>query len=134
MRLLRKVKNERGSMTLEFIGVLPFFFLFMLLIFQGFALGYGIITAQSAVNEAAKVYAAGDTYEDAKTAAEKIIGGGKTVTMSSLSIPPEDADGKFEATLQVKVDLIFIPNQWKRINSLTVTQTADSRVMNSVFH
>ncbi|WP_034262646.1 TadE/TadG family type IV pilus assembly protein, partial [Bacillus sp. J33] len=133
MKIKHILKDQKGSISLEFIGVLPFFFMFMLLIFQGFALGYGVVTAQSAVNEAAKVYAAGDTFEEAKAAAMKVVGNSSSVSFSNLS-KSEDSEGNFEATITVKVDLLFVPDQWKSINSLNVTQKASSRVMNSVFN
>ncbi len=130
----RLLKNNKGSISLEFIGVLPFFFLFMLLVFQGFVLGYALITAQSAVNEAAKVYSEGDTLSESREAAQKIVGDSSYLTLNSLSIPSQDSDGDFEVSANVSIDLMFIPDKWKSISSITFNQSASSRVMDSEFN
>lgn len=127
-------KNNKGSISLEFIGVLPFFFLFMLLVFQGFVLGYALITAQSAVNEAAKVYSEGDTLSESREAAQKIVGNSSYLTLNSLSIPSQDSDGDFEVSANVSIDLMFIPDKWKSVSSITFNQSASSRVMDSEFN
>lgn len=128
------LKNNKGSISLEFIGVLPFFFLFMLLVFQGFVLGYALITAQSAVNEAAKVYSEGDTLSESREAAQKIVGDSSYLTLNSLSIPSQDSDGDFEVSANVSIDLMFIPDKWKSVSSITFNQSASSRVMDSEFN
>ncbi|XXM72018.1 TadE/TadG family type IV pilus assembly protein [Lysinibacillus sphaericus] len=132
--LKRLLKNNKGSISLEFIGVLPFFFLFMLLVFQGFVLGYALITSQSAVNEAAKVYAEGDTLTESKEAAQKIVGNSSYLTLNSLTIPSQDSDGDFEVRANVSIDLMFIPDKWKSISSITFNQSASSRVIDSEFN
>lgn len=132
--LKRLLKNDKGSISLEFIGVLPFFFLFMLLIFQGFVLGYALITSQSAVNEAAKVYAEGDTLTESKQAAQKIVGNSSYLTLNSLTIPSQESDGDFEVRANVSIDLMFIPDKWKSISSITFNQSASSRVIDSEFN
>ncbi|MGG3915106.1 TadE/TadG family type IV pilus assembly protein [Rossellomorea vietnamensis] len=132
--LKRLLINNKGSISLEFIGVLPFFFLFMLLVFQGFVLGYALITAQSAVNEAAKVYSEGDTLSESREAAQKIVGNSSYLTLNSLSIPSQDSDGDFEVNANVSIDLMFIPDKWKSVSSITFNQTASSRVIDSEFN
>ncbi|KSU57616.1 hypothetical protein AS034_21130 [[Bacillus] enclensis] len=132
--LKRLLKNDKGSISLEFIGVLPFFFLFMLLVFQGFVLGYALITSQSAVNEAAKVYAEGDTLTESKQAAQKIVGNSSYLTLNSLTIPSQESDGDFEVRANVSIDLMFIPDKWKSISSITFNQSASSRVIDSEFN
>jgi Flp pilus assembly protein TadG len=132
--LKRLFKNNKGSISLEFIGVLPFFFLFMLLVFQGFVLGYALITSQSAVNEAAKVYAEGDTLTESRKAAQKIVGNSSYLTLNSLTIPSQDTDGDFEVRANVSIDLMFIPDKWKSISSITFNQSASSRVIDSEFN
>lgn len=57
MRLKKIVSNEKGSVTVEFIAILPFVFLIMLICWQFLVGVYGVIISQSAANEAAKVYA-----------------------------------------------------------------------------
>lgn len=132
--LKRLLKNNKGSISLEFIGVLPFFFLFMLLVFQGFVMGYALITAQSAVNEAAKVYSEGDTLTESREAAQKIVGNSSYLTLNSLSIPSQDSDGDFIVNANVSIDLMFIPDKWKSVSSITFNQSASSRVMDSEFN
>lgn len=113
MKSMRIVTNEKGSMTVEFIGVLPLIFLIMLICWQFLVGVYGVITAQAAANEAAKVYAITRDSGEALDAARTIVnaaGGGIGYVSGSI-----DSGNYFTARVSVAVDLIFIPD-WIRKN------------------
>ena len=42
MKKFKGVRNERGSLSIEFLGILPFYFLFFLLLWQVVASGYAV--------------------------------------------------------------------------------------------
>ncbi|WP_133578877.1 TadE family protein [Aureibacillus halotolerans] len=50
--------KENGSISIEFLGILPIFLLFVALFWQFLVTGFALMTVQSAVNEAAMVYSA----------------------------------------------------------------------------
>lgn len=112
MRIMKHFKNEKGSMTLEFIGILPFLFLFLLLLWQMVALGTSILSAQSAVNEAAKVYAVSEDFSEAEQIAKDIVGTGDLMSFTSFDIPTPEANGQFEVELDVRLYLSFLPDDW----------------------
>lgn len=128
-RAKKLIKNEQGAISLEFIGILPFLFLFMLLLWQAVASGIGIVSAQSAVNEAAKVYAASHDRSEARQKAKEIIGTGDIMTYNSLSITTPDGRGNFKAVINVDLDLVFIPDGWKQKSAVPFSISTTSRVM-----
>ncbi|MCM3719805.1 pilus assembly protein [Fictibacillus phosphorivorans] len=109
----RKINNEKGAISLEFLGILPFYFFLLLLLWQAVAFGYSVITTQSAMNEAAKVVSTGGTQEDAINQASEIIGGGDLINFQSVNFSPIDTDGDFTTTINVEMGLVFIPDQWR---------------------
>lgn len=126
-----KLNNEKGSMSIEFIGILPFLFLFMLLLWQVVASGVAIISTQSAVNEAAKVYAVSQDVDEARTKAQEIVGSGDFATYTSFSIPSIDSNGSFDAQLNVNLYLAFLPDDWKDDVPIPFSITTSSRVMDN---
>ncbi|MED1794565.1 TadE/TadG family type IV pilus assembly protein [Brevibacillus nitrificans] len=106
-----KLKDERGSVTVEFIGILPFVFLILLILWQFLTGVYAVIIAQSAANEAAKVYAITGNSGEALDAAQHIVGsagGGIAYNGGESSI---SGDGSyFTARVGVSLDLFFLPD------------------------
>lgn len=113
MRLAEKRKmvfNQRGSVTVELIGLLPLVFLILMICWQFLVGVYAVITAQSAANEAAKVYAITRDYVEAMDAAQHIVsaaGGGISYQDGAIHAK---GDGYFTAEIDVAVDLVFIPS------------------------
>lgn len=112
MKIMKHFKNEKGAMSLEFIGILPFLFLFLLLLWQVVALGTSILAAQSAVNEAAKVYAVSEDFYEAEQIAKDIVGTGDLMSFTGFNIPTPEANGHFEVELDVRLYLSFLPDDW----------------------
>ncbi|UFJ39240.1 pilus assembly protein [Brevibacillus humidisoli] len=103
--------NQKGSVTVEFIGILPAVFIGMLVLWQ-FLMGvYAVIVTQSAANEAAKVYSITENESEAEQAAEKIVETvGETLTFDSLSISNTTSDGYFTVNVDVSFNLTFLPD------------------------
>ena len=73
MDFKRAVSEEEGSATLEFLGMVPLVFMVMMIAWQ-FVVGvHGVIVAQSAVNEAAKVYSITGEWTEARAAAQSTV-------------------------------------------------------------
>lgn len=116
MRFLRaRLNNEQGSITVEFIGILPFVFLILLILWQFLTGVYAVIIAQSAANEAAKVYSITKNGGEALDAARRIVetaGGGISYNGGGSSV---SADGSyFTATVGLHMELFFLPDFIKR--------------------
>ena len=111
-RWSRALQNERGSVTVEFIGILPFVFLVLLILWQFLTGVYAVIIAQSAANEAAKVYSTTGSSSEAIKAAREIVnsaGGGISYDGTNSRITSEGPN-YFVASIGVNLDLFFIPD------------------------
>ncbi|MBP3039333.1 pilus assembly protein [Bacillaceae bacterium Marseille-Q3522] len=122
-------KNEKGSASIEFLGLLPFYFLFFLLLWQVVASGYAVFSAKTAVNEAAKTFASTNSVYDAEDVAKESLGNSTVITFKKLEIIAIDSNGKFRAKLYTDHPLVFIPNQWKAQTSLPLEQEAVGTVL-----
>lgn len=111
-RWSRALQNEKGSVTVEFIGILPFVFLILLILWQFLTGVYAVIIAQSAANEAAKVYSITGNSSEARKAAREIVnsaGGGISYDGTNSRITSEGPN-YFVASIGVNLDLFFIPD------------------------
>lgn len=110
MKVKHCIGNQKGSVTVEFLGVLPLVFLVMLICWQFLMGAYAVITAQSAANEAAKVFAITGSSSQARSAARDIVnaaGGGISFHSAEIS---SGWDSYFTAKVGVNVDLVFLPD------------------------
>ncbi|SDJ01975.1 TadE/TadG family type IV pilus assembly protein [Natribacillus halophilus] len=126
--MLKHCKKERGSATIELLGVLPFIFMFFLILWQAVASGYAVMSSQSAVNEAAKVYAVTEEAHEAEDIAREVVGESSALSVQNFSITP-DGSGYFEASISVDHGLIFVPSQWRSEASVTLDHSVTSRVI-----
>lgn len=121
-------QNEKGSISIEFLGILPFFFMFFLLLWQVVASGYAVFTAKTAVNNAAKVYAASNNTAEAVLEAKETLGHSDVIRYKSL-VPVSLGNGKFKLVLHTEHLLTFVPDQWKEKASLDLEQEAVGKVL-----
>lgn len=125
-----KLQNERGSATIEFIGMVPLVLLIMLILWQFLVAGYAVMVSQSAVNEAAKTYSVTDgSITEAIVAAKSVIdhAGGN---LEFQSINAARNGNNFELTMYVKFNLIFVPDSIVgSLPPITFPRTINGRVM-----
>ncbi|WP_163102950.1 pilus assembly protein [Peribacillus alkalitolerans] len=121
-------KNEEGSVSLEFLGILPFYFMFFLLLWQVVASGYAVLSAKTALNDAAKTFASTNDTVEAELIAKEAIGSSSVISYEGLRVTP-GADGRFTMTLESEHFLIFVPPQWKDKTSVSLSMDAVGRVL-----
>lgn len=127
--ILAPFRDEDGSATIEFIGILPLVFIMMLVLWQFLVSVHGIIVTQSAVNEAAKVYSITESSAEASAAAQNIIQtAGSYITFSNAPITGSD---QFTAQVSVTIDLVFLPEKIFGMNkpSFTYSSQASGKVI-----
>jgi hypothetical protein len=124
-----KLNNEKGAITFEFLGILPFFFMFFLLLWQVVASGYAVFTAKTAVNNAAKTFAATNDINEAEQVAIETIGTSSVISYKNMQVVFLDGQGKFEMRLSTDHPLVFVPSPWKSKASLALDQEAIGKVM-----
>lgn len=124
-----KLNNEKGAITFEFLGILPFFFMFFLLLWQVVASGYAVFTAKTAVNNAAKTFAATNDINEAQQVAIETIGTSSVISYKDMQVIFLDGQGKFELKLFADHQLVFVPSNWKSKTSLAFDQEAIGKVL-----
>jgi uncharacterized protein (UPF0333 family) len=122
-------QNEKGAISIEFLGILPFFFLFFLLLWQVVGTGYAVFTAKTAVNDAAKTYAATKDLTKAQEAAKNVLGNSDVVKFKSMTEPASTANGSFKLVLYTDHYITFIPEKWRSKASLELEQEAFGKVL-----
>ncbi|TFD99387.1 MULTISPECIES: TadE family protein [Jeotgalibacillus] len=116
--------DERGSMTIEFLGMIPLVFIVIMIAWQFIAGAHAVILAESAANEAAKVYSVTAEASEASAAAEQIVSaGGQHVGFAGAPISGTD---QFSAAVSVDIALVFLPAKLFPNGKPTFTYTADT--------
>lgn len=128
LKKFKTIRNERGSMSIEFLGILPFYFLFFLLLWQVVASGYAVLSLKSAANDGAQVYALTGSESDAREAVNESIGNSSLLTNATVTVSP-GGDGLFDFTISARHPLVFIPEKWKSTMSVAIDSKAAGKVM-----
>lgn len=124
------ISNEKGAISFEFLGIIPFYFMFFLILWQVVSTGYAVMTAKSAVNEAAKVYAMSEDIEKARNTAEKIVGSHSILSIKDLQVNPHGLMGKdFDVKLTLEHQLALVPKKWRQAAAIDLEEETSSRVM-----
>jgi Flp pilus assembly protein TadG len=108
-RIIGNLKNEKGSSTIEFLGILPLILVVVMIAWQLIVSVQAVVVAQSAANEAAKVYSITEDSLEATQAAKDIVKtGGSYLTFDGASgMTQKD----FTANVNVSIDLVFLPKK-----------------------
>ncbi|WP_280771162.1 TadE/TadG family type IV pilus assembly protein [Salipaludibacillus daqingensis] len=127
--LKRYLQKQNGSMTIEFIGVLPYFFLIFVLLWQVVASGIAVVTTQNALNEASKTYSLTENYTEAQAVASDIIGNSDIVSMHSFNIDPGINSNEYDLEIEIVHGLIFIPEIWRENTSINFSHSTSGRLL-----
>ncbi|SFA91113.1 TadE-like protein [Lentibacillus halodurans] len=130
-RWKRKFKNEDGSATIEFLGILPLALLLLMIIWQ-FIVGInGVLVTQSAANEYAKVYSITNSDSEASTAANNILSTTGSYLQNQGVTGSNLGNKKFTAEANVNIRLVFLPRELfgYQVPSIPYAATASSRVI-----
>jgi hypothetical protein len=129
MRVRKILKNERGSLSIEFLGILPFYFLFFLLLWQIVASGYAVLNLKSIASDAAQVYAMSEDYAETKEVIDKSIEGGELLKNQSFVINRDAGTNLFVVNITASHPLVFLPNSWKEKTLITINAKATGKVL-----
>ena len=128
LKKFKSIRNERGSMSIEFIGILPFYFMFFLLLWQVVASGYAVLSLKSAANDGAQVYALTGDYREAVDAVKESIGDSSLLTNPLVTVS-SGGPGLFDLKISAKHSLVFIPEKYKSKMSVPINSEATGKVM-----
>jgi hypothetical protein len=130
MNWLKKLRNnEDGSVTIEFLGMVPIALILLMVILQ-FIVGInGVLVTQSAANEYASVYSVTKNTSEAQSAANEILNSaGNYLSANGIS---NNGGKNFTAEVNINIKLIFLPSQISgySIPQIPYTATASGRVI-----
>ncbi|WP_100009947.1 TadE/TadG family type IV pilus assembly protein [Lentibacillus sediminis] len=125
----RKLKNEDGSATIEFLGILPLALFLLMIVIQLVVGIHGVLVTQSAANEYAKVYSVTENSGKASQAAGDILSSAGDYLQSGS--PTVSGGKEFTAEVNVNIRLVFLPGEIMgyQVPSIPYTATAHSRVI-----
>ncbi|WP_269919553.1 pilus assembly protein [Caldifermentibacillus hisashii] len=135
MKREKRLKNEEGAISFEFLGILPFYFMLFLLLWQVVASGYALMTAKTAANEAAKVFALEEDELKAENKAKEVIGKSSVLLLEKFEVVPVSSDPTmpvgedFKVKMDLKHQLVFVPKEWKKTTAIDFKEETASRVM-----
>ncbi|MFD2638742.1 TadE family protein [Piscibacillus salipiscarius] len=121
---MNKIKSEEGSATIEFLGIVPLAFILLAIMIQFIVSVHGVIVAQSAANEYAKVYSVTENNSEAKIAAESILD--STNYLGGIISRTDTTSREFSTTVNASIRLIFLPEQIFGTQTPTINFTAEA--------
>ncbi|WP_328915797.1 MULTISPECIES: AAA family ATPase [unclassified Streptomyces] len=99
----RRMRGDRGQVTLETLGMTPVILITLILVWQAVLAGYTFTLAGNAADQAARAAAVGDS---AAEAARSDLPGAWASGMTGPDVRPADG-GQIEVTLGLKVPVLF---------------------------
>ncbi|MRG87386.1 TadE family protein [Salinibacillus xinjiangensis] len=127
-KLWAKIRKEDGAVSLEFIGIIPFFFMFFLILWQVVASGYAVYTMKTAANEGAKTYSITQNINKTEDTVKAAINSTSVLNYEDMRVIPY-ATGEFELIVEVNHPLVFVPDEWKPSTAVDLEETTVSQVL-----
>ncbi|MDQ0243883.1 uncharacterized protein (UPF0333 family) [Bacillus fengqiuensis] len=131
-RWKKHIHNEKGSASIEFLGMVPLLLLLFVMLWQFLIVGYALIVTHSAVNEGAKVYAVTENPLEASAKAHDVMSkvGASIRQTVPLTVNYSGGSPDFTAVLQTEVELVFLPADMRKgLPAIPIKQEATSRVI-----
>lgn len=129
MRTKHALKSEKGSISIEFLGILPFYFLFFLLLWQVVASGFAVFNLKAAALEGAQVYAISEDRLETEAVINRSLEDGELLTNYSFQINEDPYSDIFVIEVTAKHPLIFLPNSWREKTLITLNSKATGKVL-----
>ncbi|PYF07647.1 hypothetical protein [Ureibacillus chungkukjangi] len=130
MKRRERLKDERGSLSIEFLGILPLYFLLFLLLWQVVASGYAVISLKAVASDAAQVYAVSEDYYETKEVIDQSIGGSSLLRNHYFVIQNVSGSADlFEIKITASHPLVFLPDSFANRASISIDSKATGKVL-----
>lgn len=130
MRVRNILQNEKGSLSIEFLGILPFYFLFFLLLWQVVASGYAVFNLKAVTSDAAQVYAMSGDYYETKEVIDQSLSGDELLKNHSFMIQTNPLHPElFEVKITASHPLVFLPESIKNKTLFTIDSKVTGKVL-----
>ena len=130
MHARKLLKEERGSLSIEFLGILPLYFLLFLILWQVVASGYAVMSLKATASDAAQVYAVSEYYYEAKEVIDQALAGSSILRNHYFVIQnvPGGSD-LFEIKITARHPLVFLPDSMANQALITIDSKATGKVL-----
>lgn len=115
------LKDENGSQTLEFVALIPFFLIMMLMVWQFGLTAYTMVVAESAAHDGARAAAAGN---DGIRAAQK--------TAYGFKVQAREKKTRSEVSYTVILDVPLVKLPFLADQRITISGRATMPIENSL--
>ncbi|WP_035725033.1 TadE/TadG family type IV pilus assembly protein [Gracilibacillus boraciitolerans] len=122
---LDKFKKQKGSATIEFLGIIPLAFLLILILWQFLVAMHGVLITQSAANEYAKVYSITENATEAAQSAGNILAESNSLSYT-INGPNYTSSKEFTTQINVNINLVVLPNELFGYSSPSIPYSAES--------
>lgn len=124
------IKEERGSLSIEFLGILPLYFLLFLLLWQVVASGYAVMSLKATASDAAQVYAVSEDYDETKEVIDQALAGSSILQNYQFDIQNVHGSAElFEIKITARHPLVFLPDSIADKALITIDSEATGKVL-----
>ncbi|KAB8138995.1 hypothetical protein F9U64_02520 [Gracilibacillus oryzae] len=116
MKAKQYLKDDKGSINIEFMGLLPFIIIIFVVFVQVLISGYSILLAQKAVHESAKVYSITGNESEARDVLDEFTST-SLLGYSDFDVKNE-GDNYFTVNFTGKHGIFIGPSSWRDLFEL----------------
>ncbi|GGE21543.1 hypothetical protein GCM10011571_24530 [Marinithermofilum abyssi] len=121
MSWFTQLKNKKGSVTIEFMFLIPLFMFMALFIWQVVIAGLAVMNTQTALQDAVRVASITEDEDAAREQAYKTFGNPSSYKLSNLSIDVQN--DRAVVTAKTDIDVLFMSS------TISYTKTAQAPVL-----
>ncbi len=130
MKAKRLITEERGSLSIEFLGILPLYFFLFLLLWQVVASGYAVISLKATASDAAQVYAVSEDYNETKEVIDQSLAGSSILQNHQFVVQNVAGSADlFEIKITASHPLVFLPDSMADQALITIDSKATGKVL-----
>ncbi|PTX55278.1 TadE-like protein [Melghirimyces profundicolus] len=120
--MTKKPNRCRGSVTIEFVFIIPMIVLMAMFLWQVVIAGMAVISTQSALQDAVRVASITEDVDKARHEAMKTFGNSSNYRLQNFNVNIQG--DRAVATANTKIDVIFMSSR-----TLSYSETAQAPVM-----
>lgn len=101
--------KRKGSVTIEFITILPLVFFMCLFVWQFFVAGMAVMETRTLVRDGVRLAAATNNVEETEKQSKKAFPNTGSYHLSDFEVKILEKDGQVQATAKTEVEYVFLP-------------------------
>lgn len=122
LKRCRNMGSRRGSVTVEFVSIIPMIVLMSMFIWQVVIAGMAVMKTQTALQDAVRIASITEDLEEAQQKGLQSFGDSSSYKLQNLEVNLDE--DRAVATASTKIELIFMSSR-----TLSYSETAQAPVM-----